>query len=246
VTDSTTPPGDDDPGESEPGSDEWFDEVDDDITLDRLGNPDATDDLDDVDSADRDITDMLGAWRDDAEATGELVSTEEAAKAIADAKKKHDDAKRSRENPDIGGSSRMAISDDAAQLNQMGEDGQAVVGQLAAVNGRIDDAVGIVDAIAIALDDAAAPAVAASDYVTTVAGVAQGLLGGAEGDQVAGLGNAAAAAINDVTAAVMSSSAAITTILAQVQSVRPVVDTAQQMVHQFFEELKAAAQRHGS
>lgn len=155
-------------------------------------------------------------------------------------------AKRSRENPNTTGGNPVPISNDAAQLGQMGEDGEAVVGQLAAVNGRIDDAVGTVDAIAIALDDAAAPAVAASDYVTTVAGTAQGLLGGAEGDQVAGLGNAAAAAINDVVAAVMANSAAVTAILQQLQSVEPVVRTAQEMTQQFFAELKAAAQRHGS
>lgn len=140
----------------------------------------------------------------------------------------------------------VAISNDAAQLGQMAEDGDAVRGQLAAVNGRLDDATGAVDAVATAMDDAAAPSVAAADYVTTVAGTAQGLLGGAEGDQVAGLGMQAAAACNDVTNVIISTSAAITAIVEQIQSVGPVVETAQQMVGQFFAELRAAADRHSS
>lgn len=139
----------------------------------------------------------------------------------------------------------VPISDDAAQLLQMAEDGDAVRGQLGSVSGRVNDAVGAIDGVATALDDAAGPSTAAADYVTTVAGTAQGLLGGAEGDQVAGLGMQAAAAINDVTSTLLGCGAAITDMINQLNSVESVLDTARQMVQLFFVELKAAAQRHG-
>lgn len=110
-------------GEPEPGSDEWFDITDDDITLDRAGNPDPTDDLEDPDSADRDLTDMLGAWREDVESepAPDLVSTDEARDVIADATRRRDDeaaAKRSRENPNTGGTS-MSAQEAAARLQQL-------------------------------------------------------------------------------------------------------------------------------
>lgn len=111
----------------------------------------------------------------------------------------------------------MPISDDAAQLGQMAEDGNAVVLQL----------LGAGDQISTAGDSVSH----AADYVTTVAGQAPGIIGGTDGDQIAGLGNTAASAINDVQNLI--------------QQIGTALDTAEQMVNLFFDALREKANKHG-
>lgn len=110
----------------------------------------------------------------------------------------------------------MPISDKAAQLGQMAEDGNAVLSQL----------LGAGDQISTAADSFSE----AADYVTTVTGQSQEIIGGAEGGQIAGLGLTAVSAINDVQKLI--------------QAISPALDAAEQMVNLFFDKLREQANKH--
>lgn len=168
---------------------EQIDELEDDMLLDRVGQGDDNrtiyDEYDEVEDTLEDHLHDIKEQPEDAPIP-ELVSTEEAMKIIAEAKKKRDE-KKAAESRDTFKGEEVPISDDAQRIAQIGNNEEAI-GALAGASQDIDNAKQALSQAAEALGTAVQKMQSAAEKAGGDAAEAGGLLGGSEGENIRGQG----------------------------------------------------------
>lgn len=168
---------------------EQIDELEDDMLLDRVGQGDDNrtiyDEYDEVEDTLEDHLHDIKEQPED-EPIPELVSTEEAMKIIAEAKKKYEE-KKAAEGRDTAKGEEVPISDDAQRIAQIGNNEEAI-GALAGASQDIDNAKQALSQAAEALGTAVQKMQSAAEKAGGDAAEAGGLLGGSEGENIRGQG----------------------------------------------------------
>jgi len=199
-----------DPGDPNPdapfGDDDPIDweTWDDDVLLDQVGRGEERDEFDDT----GELRDMLEAWR-------ENVGSEPVPPIAERAQQIHEFTQEIESTTNIERTGHVPIADDAARLANLGTNGDRIQGLISSAEEGVRSA-------ASALQEV-------SSLLNQLAGEAGQAAGGAEGDQLNGLGVTAAGTIENLLSAV-----------AQFDP-----DEARGQVNAFFEAVRDAAQRHG-
>jgi hypothetical protein len=154
---------------------------------------------------DQAVADLLGAWRDD---VGRVPVDESRFPSAHTASGKMP--------PITGGTRRMPINEDAAQVATMANDTTAL-SALGSCKERLDDALAAI--------------AHASDHVASSAGTAANLLGGAEGETVNGQGQQVVQELSNLSG--------------QIQAAIALAGDAEGYANAFNTALRDAAQRHG-
>lgn len=179
---------------------EYFAELSDDMLLDDVGEgKDHRTIYDDMPDEEWELQDHLADIKEQTEdePIPELVSTEEAMKIIADAKKKHDEEKAAAERrAQSQGEDKVAISDDAQQLAVIGND-ETAAGALNAAATSVSTAINLLSQVGEALSSVGQAMQHAQETVTSQSAQAGGLLGGDGGQAISGEGQAIGSAISD-------------------------------------------------
>lgn len=221
---------------------EYFAEMGDDILIDNIAaGEDHRTIYDDLSDAEWELQDHLADIKEQTEDTPvpKLVSTDEAMKIIAEAKKKkEEDAAQRRAQSEVEG--KMAIADDAQQVMQIANDATASQAMEQAIR-ALADAVGALNNASSHLSTVGENMQAAEGAIASQASQAAGLLGGETGGNIGSQGQAISQTISDELSRIANIDIAGT--LQNVQG----VDLAELSgrIQQLREAIKAAAQRHG-
>jgi len=178
---------------------EQFAELEDDMLLDQIGRGDDNRTIyDELPDEEEDLRDDLFDAQEAILETPipDLLSIEDAAKAIAEGKKAYEERKAAEKRTQGEVEDKMAISDDAQQVAQIANDetaSQAMEGAIGALN----DAIGSLNAATTQLSTAAQNLQAAGDSASGQATQAGNLLGGDGGQSISAQGQALGQAISD-------------------------------------------------
>jgi len=186
------PPGDDDAYDDEELTaflnSQYFDELSDDMLLDRVGrgedNRSLLDDLD-MDDTEWQLEDDLHDLQEqpDDEPIPELVDRDEAKRIIAEAKKKYDEKKAAEARAQIEGADPVAISDDAQRVATIGND-ETAAGAINEAKSDLETAMTALGQVGEALSAAVQKIQAAAETAASQSAEAGGLLGGEEGGAI--------------------------------------------------------------
>lgn len=204
----------------------------DDVVLDVLGSGENLEG--------NDLTDMLGAWRDDVDSVPPSPGTApEIIQEIHDFTQEIDRATTPPRSTSEGRS--MSISEEVAELRHIGES-QAAVQAIAGGSISFSDAI----TIQIRDNDAVQQLQHAAEQLAENRMRAVGLLGAGEGAQaVDGAGQNAQASLESAIAAVSAAIAKVDEALAAVQSAQAGISTVRDNAANFYETVKSAASQHG-
>lgn len=215
--------------------DEAFEEIDDDLLLDQLGG------VLEGDPEQGELVDMLGAWRDDVESIPQPPGTApEVIQEIHDFTEEIDRATAPPRTQE-GSVPEMSISEQAAQVAQIGNDRAAMGGvqnasvTLAEGGQVIAPEEGVTAALADSVEKLA------DDRANAV-----NLLGEGEGaQQVEGAGGNAVEIVNAAMAAALKAKELGEQYAAAVQAANEAISSARESLGLFYQTVADAAQRHG-
>lgn len=163
-----------------------FGELSDDMLLDRVGKGEDDRSVhDEMPDEDWELEDQMHDTRDEIDEVPipELVSTEEAMKVIAEAKKKHDEKKAAERRDEVKDAEKMAISDDAQRVAAIGND-QTAAGAVNEAKSDLEAAANALGLVGESLSAAVQKLQAAAETASGQAAEAGGLLGGEEGSGI--------------------------------------------------------------
>lgn len=221
---------------------EQFAELEDDMIVDQAGRGEDNRTIyDDMPDEEWELLDHLQDIHDQPrdEPIPELVSTQEAMKIIAEANKKRDEEAAAGRRAQSKEEEKVTISDDAQRIATIGND-QAAAGALNEAKSDLEKAQTALSQVGEFLGAAVQKIQSAAETAAGQSAEAGGLLGGAEGDDIAAQGQTVGEQCNNANGHI--NQADLGAVEASLQQTN--LDGVMQQIQGLYEAIKEAAARH--